>query len=81
MELRFIGMPWYFDILSLVGLGTICAICFGFIPAFAWATSVTDRIPNLLSDKVAEWFWFGLTIIVIVGGYVLAFAILAGWVD
>ena len=81
MELRFAIMPWYFDILSFVGLGTICAIVFGFIPAFAWATSVTDRIPNLLSDKIAEWFWFGLTVAVILGGYSLGFAILAGWTD
>ena len=81
MELRFISMAWYFDILSFIILGTICAICFGCIPAFAWSDSVISRTPNLLSDKVAEWFWFGLTIIAIIGGYVFSFAILAGWVD
>jgi len=81
MGLVFATMPWYFDILSFAGLGTIFAICFGFIPAFAWSDTVINRIPNLLSGKVAEWFWFGLTVIAIAGGYVLAFAILAGWTD
>ncbi len=81
MELRFSGMPWYFDILSFVVLGTIMAICVGFIPAFAWQDSVISRTPNLLSDKIAEWFWFGLTGAVIIGSYVLAFAVLAEWTD
>lgn len=81
MELVFATMPWYFDILSLVLLGSILAIVFGFIPAFAWSDAVISRTPNLLSDKMAEWFWFGLTIVAIVGGYVLSFAILVGWVD
>ena len=81
MGLTFASMPWYFDILSFVLLGTICAVVFGFIPAFAWSDSVISRTPNLLSDKIAEWFWFGLTIIAIIGSYVFAFAILAGWLE
>ena len=81
MGFRFAGMPWYFDILSLVLLGTACAVVFGVLPAFAWADSSTNRIPNLLSDKIAEWFWFGLTVLTIIGGYVFAFCILKGWVN
>ena len=81
MSLLFVTMPWYFDILSFVLLGTACAVVFGVLPVFAWADSVSNRIPNLWSEKVAEWFWFGITILALVGGYVFAFAILAGWVE
>ena len=81
MGLRFATMAWHFDVLSLVGLGTACAICFSFIPAFVWSQTVIDRTPNMFWDKVAEWSWFGLTVTAIVGSYIFAFAILAGWID
>ena len=63
------------------GTLTLYPFCLGFIPVFVWSQTVIDRTPNMLSDKIAEWFWFGLSAVVIVGSYVLAFAILAEWVD
>lgn len=80
MNLGFAAMPWYFDILSFLGFGTLLAVVLTLVPAFAWSDSVISRTPNLRSDKLAEWFRFGLTVSTFVGSYVLAFAILAGWV-
>lgn len=78
MGLTFAVMPWYFDILSFIGFGTILAVVFAFIPAFACGDMELDG--SAYTDKRTWNFWWIVVGLAILSGYALAFCILAGWV-
>lgn len=77
--MTFINTPLYFAIPMFVLLGCILSFIFAFIPLFACGDMVVYG--EVEAHKAENNLWWGITGVCFVGGWVLAFAIMSGWVE